>query len=217
MAAILSLPATIFNVHYPVMIIGPGMALNCFDYGSTITIRHVLLDFECCGTHLLRKNLTGVCSPGFCNHTLGYRERRTKSYPWLWKMCQNQTPDNRKYHQINHFWSNFAWSWSNLAQILSFASKKMAKLGQNGQNLLKIYPWLRSLSENQTLGYGNLAKNRPLATEIGLKKGPLRAAHPQEGPHNKACIRHRSYFLFVLPTPDLPTIIYKLASGKWYV
>ena len=43
--------------------------------------------------------------------------------------------------------------------------KEMVELGQNGQNLLKY-----------TLGYGILAKNRPLVTEIGLKKGPLRAA-----------------------------------------
>ena len=30
-----------------------------------------------------------------------------------------------------------------------------------------------------TLAYGAPAKIRPLAMEIGLKKGPLRAAHPQ--------------------------------------
>ena len=30
-----------------------------------------------------------------------------------------------------------------------------------------------------TLGYGESAKSRPFATEIGLKKGPLQAAHPQ--------------------------------------
>ena len=34
----------------------------------------------------------------------------------------------------------------------------------------KLDPWLRKSS---------LAKNRPLATKIGLKKGPLRVAHPQ--------------------------------------
>ena len=65
------------------------------------------------------KKFDGVCGPGFRNHTLGYGDRGPKLYPWLRKMGQNQTLDNRKYHQINHFWSNFAWT-SNLDQILSF-------------------------------------------------------------------------------------------------
>ena len=43
-----------------------------------------------------------------------------------------------------------------VAKILSFASKKMVELDQNGQNLLKIY----------TIGYGASAKIRHLATEI---------------------------------------------------
>ena len=60
---------------------------------------------------VLQKILTGVCGPGFRNHTLGYGDWGPKSYPWLWKMGQNRTFDNRKYHQINHFWSNFAWNW----------------------------------------------------------------------------------------------------------
>ena len=55
-----------------------------------------------------RTFLTGVHGPGFHNHTLGYRDRGPKSYPWLRKMCQNQTLDNRKCHQVNHFWSNCA-------------------------------------------------------------------------------------------------------------
>ena len=53
----------------------------------------------------------GVRPSFFRNHTLGYGDRGPKSYPWLWKMGQNQTLGNRKYHKINHFWSNFAWNW----------------------------------------------------------------------------------------------------------
>ena len=34
---------------------------------------------------VLRKILTGVCGPGFRNHTLGYGDQGTKSYPWLRK------------------------------------------------------------------------------------------------------------------------------------
>ena len=75
----------------------------------------ILLDFS---------GSTLQCGPRFCNHTLGYGDRGPKSYPWLRKMGQNKTLDSRKCHQINHFWSNFARNWSNLAQILSFASKK---------------------------------------------------------------------------------------------
>ena len=63
--------------------------------------------------------------------------------------------------------------------------EKMVELGQNGQNLLKIYPWLLSLSQNQTLGYGNLAKKRPLAMDIGLKRDPCRWHTPSKGPHDK--------------------------------
>ena len=48
--------------------------------------------------------LIGVCcGPSFRNHTLGYGDRGPKSYPWLRKMGQNQTLNNRIYHQINHF------------------------------------------------------------------------------------------------------------------
>ena len=48
---------------------------------------------------VLRKILTGVCDLGFRNHTLGYGDRG-----WLLrKMGQNQSLDNRKCHQINHF------------------------------------------------------------------------------------------------------------------
>ena len=90
------------------------------------------------GGGVLRKILTGVCGQGFRNHTLGYGDWRPKSYPWLRKMGQNQTLDNRKCYQINHFRSNFAWNWSNLVQFLSFASKTMVKLGQNDQNLLSL-------------------------------------------------------------------------------
>ena len=64
------------------------------------------------------------CGAGFRNHILGYGDRGSKSYPWLRKMGQNQTLDDRKCHQINHFWSSFAWNWWNIAQILSFAWKK---------------------------------------------------------------------------------------------
>ena len=121
------------------------------------------------------KHLMGVCHPGFHNHTLGYGDWGPKSYPWLQKMGQNQTLDIRKYHLINHFWSNFAWNWSNLAKILSFSLKKMLELGQNGQNLLKknlplptepqpkLDPWLRKSSQKQTLGYGNWVQKGTLA------------------------------------------------------
>ena len=66
---------------------------------------------------VLQKILTGVCGSGFHNHTLGYGDRGPKSYLWLQKMSQNNTLDNRKCHQSNHFWSNISWNWSNLAQI----------------------------------------------------------------------------------------------------
>ena len=51
------------------------------------------------------KKLTGLCGPGFRNHTLGYGDRGPKSsrYLWLRKMGENQTLHNRKCHQIDHF------------------------------------------------------------------------------------------------------------------
>ena len=49
----------------------------------------------------------------------------------------------------------------------------MVELGQNGPKYTLGYG---ASGKIKTLGYGNLAKNRPLAMEIGLKKGPLR--HP---------------------------------------
>ena len=137
-----------------------------------------------CVWGVLRKILTGVCGPGFCNHTLGYGDRGPKSYPWLWKMGQNRTLDIRKWHQINLFWSNLAWNWSNLVQILWFASKKndgiRSKWPRFAENIPlamepqpKLDPWLRKSSQN-----------RPLATEIGLKKDPSgqHHPHPQLGP-----------------------------------
>ena len=56
----------------------------------------------------------GCAGQVFRNHTLGYGDRGPKSYHWLWKMGQNHTLNNRKYHQINHSWSNFAPNWSNI-------------------------------------------------------------------------------------------------------
>ena len=103
--------------------------------------------------------LMAVCGLGFRNHTLGYGDRRPKSYPWLGKMDQNQSLYNRKYHQINHFGSNFAWNWSNLAQILSFAWKKNGgirskwpKFAENKGALAtepqpKLDPWLWKSSQ----------------------------------------------------------------------
>ena len=113
---------------------------------------------------VLRKILTRVCGPGFRNHTLGYGDRGPKSYPWLWKLGQNQTLHNRKCHQINHFWSNFAWNWSNLAQILSFASKQ--------------YVGIRSK-------WPKFAENIPLATEPQPKLDPWKL-----GSKRDPCGRH---------------------------
>ena len=66
---------------------------------------------------------------------LGYGNRWPKSYLWLRKMGQNQTLNNRKCHQINHFWSNFAWNWSNLSQILSIARKKCGIRSKCAENI----------------------------------------------------------------------------------
>ena len=62
----------------------------------------------------------------------------------LRKKDQNQTLDNRKLttfeailHEIGQIWP-----------ISGASKKKLVELGQNDQNLLKIYPWLRSLSQN---------------------------------------------------------------------
>ena len=103
---------------------------------------------------VLRRILTGVCGMSCCNRTLGYGDRGPKSYAWLWKMGQNQTLDTRKCHQINHFWSNFACNWSNLAQILSFASKKCWNLFKFAENISlaaedqpKLEHWLRKSSQ----------------------------------------------------------------------
>ena len=113
----------------------------------------------------LRNILMGVCSLEFCNHILGYGERRL-----------NHTLGYGKWVKIKPL------TIGNVTKLTTFEAilHEMVELGQNGQNLLKIYTWLWSLSQNKTLGYGNLAKNRPLATEIGLKKGPLRVAHPSK-------------------------------------
>ena len=53
----------------------------------------------------------GVRPVFFRNCTLGYGDLGPKLYPWLRKMGQNHILDNRKCHQINHFWSNFAWNY----------------------------------------------------------------------------------------------------------
>ena len=126
---------------------------------------------------VLIKILTGVCSPGFFatiplatetegqNHTLGY-EKWVKIKPLTIGNITKLTTFEAILHEIGQIWPKFC-----------HLIEKMLELGQNGQNLLTMYPWLRSLSQNATLGYGNLAKNRPLATEIWLKKGTLVAPH----------------------------------------
>ena len=97
---------------------------------------------------VLQKNWQGCSARVLCNHTLGYGDRGPKSYPWLRKMGQNQTLDNGKYHQINHFFKRFCMNLVKLGQNLVICFEKMMELGQNVQNLLKIYPWLWNLSQN---------------------------------------------------------------------
>ena len=104
------------------------------------------------GGGVLRKFFMGVVRSGFWHPTLGYRDRGPKSYPWLRKMDQNQTLYNRKCQQINHFCSNFAWNWSNLAQILPFVSNK-------NRGIRSKWP--------------KFASNIPLATEPQPKIDPL--------------------------------------------
>ena len=55
--------------------------------------------------------------------------------------------------------------------VICFGKKKV-ELGQNGQNLLKYTLGYRASAKIKSLGNGNLAKNRPLDTEIGLKRDP---------------------------------------------
>ena len=121
---------------------------------------------------LFQKILTGMCGPGFHYHTLGYGDQGPKSYPWLWKMDQNQTLDNRKCHQINHFWRNFAWNWSHLAQICHLIKNggirsKWPKYAENiplaTEPQPKLDPWLWKSSQKYTLGYGNRAQKGTLA------------------------------------------------------
>ena len=95
-----------------------------------------------------RHAILGLCSPGFRNGTLGYGDRGSKSYPWLRRMGQNLTLDNRKYHQINHFWSNFAWNWSNLTKILLIALKNYLIRSKWPKFADSIGPWLRSRRQN---------------------------------------------------------------------
>ena len=98
-----------------------------------------------------KKKLTGCAARVFATiPQLGYGDQGPKSYLWLRKMGQNQTLNNRKCHQINHFWINHFWSiLHGIGQIChkscQLLEKKKVELGQN---LPKIYPWLRSLSQN---------------------------------------------------------------------
>ena len=108
-------------------------------------------------------------------------------------------PDCWKCHQINHFWSNFAWNWSNSAWILSFASEKW----WNQVKMAKI-------SQKYILGYRASAKIRPLATEISPKRDPwLRklwnwapkgnlagSTPPVRSTHNK-CLSHKYMYMYL--------------------
>ena len=85
------------------------------------------------------------------NHTLGYAETEGQIVPLAMEMGQNQTL-GRICHQINQFWSNFVWNRSNLAQILSFASKN-----KNG-GIRSKWP--------------KFAENIPLATEAQPRLDP---------------------------------------------
>ena len=102
----------------------------------------------------------GGCAPGFRNHTLGYTEtdRGPKSYPWLWKMGQNQTLDNGKVtklttfeailHEIDQIWPkschllrkkwwNYVKNGKKLAENMSLAMEPQ----------LKLDPWLWKSSQ----------------------------------------------------------------------
>ena len=101
----------------------------------------------------------------------GHRTRPgfSQPYPWLREprariihlaiseMGQNQTLDNRKYHQINLFWSNFAWNWSHLAKFGICYNKnggirsKWLKFAENigYEASAKIHPWLRKLGSKR--------------------------------------------------------------------
>ena len=93
-------------------------------------------------TFLTRKKR--MCGPGFRNHTLGYGDRGPKSYPWLWKVGQNQTLDNRKYHQKNPTFEAILYE---IGQIWP----KFCDLLQKNSGIRSKWP--------------KFAKNIPLATE----------------------------------------------------
>ena len=77
---------------------------------------------------LLRKILKGVCGLDFPNHTLGYGDRGLKSYPWLWKMGQNQTLCNSKCHQINHFWSMISFNSNSFSTKCHYSNHSVSYL-----------------------------------------------------------------------------------------
>ena len=82
-----------------------------------------------------------------------------------------QNLDNRNFHQIDDFLRDFARSWSNWAQFLSFAS-------QNNDRIRSKWP---KFAENIPLAMEPQPKLDPWlwksSMEIGLKKGPLRSVH----------------------------------------
>ena len=94
-----------------------------------------------------KKNDVRMCDPGFHNHTLGYEDWGPKLYPFLQKIGQNHTFDNRKYHENNYFDANLyeiGQIWPKSCHLVW----KKVRVCPNGQGLLKIYPWLWNLSQN---------------------------------------------------------------------
>ena len=97
------------------------------------------------------------------------------------------TPPGRKCHQINHFWSNFAWNWSNLPQILSYISLKKnggirSKFAENMVIPLATEPQPKldrgGTPKNFWQGCAALIFDRiPLAKEILLENIPLAKEH----------------------------------------
>ena len=122
------------------------------------------------------KKLTGCAARVFATiPQLGYRDRGPKSYLWLRKMGQNQILDNRKCHQINYFWSNFAWNWSNLSQIFSIEKKcgirsKWTKFAENIPLATESEPKLGN-TRDIYLWYSNAFGNKQFNTTVAYPRG----------------------------------------------
>ena len=108
-----------------------------------------LVDGFCsqCYVLLLRNFFTGVYGQGFAtlplpmgtegqNYTLGYG-KWVKIKPLTIGKIAKLTTLEAILHEIGQIWPKFVTCF-----------EKNVESSQNGQNLLKIYPWLRSLSQN---------------------------------------------------------------------